>query len=300
MCSWQTGICRRICAGDFAEGEGRKGNMIHKIGLLADVHGNTTALKAVIEDAMLENVTEYWLLGDLMMPGPGSANLFNILKSLNVSVFVKGNWEDCFLDVLAGDVDIDDPTDIYIYLKKPEIEFIQRLPLSMIKHVNGLNIGVSHNLPDKNFGGDLAPDQNQKNFDRLFAGNHCDIAVYAHVHHQMMRYSSEDQLIINPGSIGQPFSKWSKHCSDLRAQYAIIEIDEKGLLQIKFKKIEYDRNEEIQEAKRKCIPYFDLYKELLETGHTHTHDKELLKETNRYYDYKEEVIHFLNGNTTKR
>ncbi|MFT8319150.1 MAG: metallophosphoesterase family protein [Sporolactobacillus sp.] len=276
--------------------------MNHKIALLADVHGNTTALEAVIDDSIHEKVTDYWFLGDLIMPGPGSANLLTLLKKINTSVYVKGNWEDCLLEALAGEVDINDPSDIYITrlvqylcqtLKNSQIEWIKHLPLHMIRTVNGLNISMAHHLPDKNYGKDLESDQLQQNFDRLFAQNDCDIAIYAHVHHQMMRYSSEDQLIINPGSVGQPYFKWAKHRADLRAQYAILEIDEKGLVQIKFKKVGYDVNKELQEAKDREIPYFALYKEKLETGITHTHDKELLAKINQRYGYDQDVITFL-------
>ncbi|SFG33898.1 metallophosphoesterase family protein [Sporolactobacillus nakayamae] len=276
--------------------------MNHKIALFADVHGNITALKAVIEDSIQEKVTDYWFLGDLFMPGPGSSDLLALLKSINVSAYVKGNWEDCLLEALAGEVDLNDPSDIYVTrlvqyqcetLKNAQIEMIKRLPLHTTKTVNGLNISIAHNLPDKNYGGDLAPDQTQQNFDHLFTQSHCDVAIYAHVHHQMLRYSSDDQLIINPGSVGQPYFKWAKHRADRRAQYAILEIDEQGVAQINFRKVGYDVNKELQEAKRKNIPYLTLYKEQLETGKTHTHDKAFLKEINQRYDFAQDVREFL-------
>jgi predicted phosphodiesterase len=274
----------------------------HKIALLADVHGNTTALEAVIEDSIREKVTDYWFLGDLFMPGSGSANLLTLLKKINTSVYVKGNWEDCLLEALAGEVDLNDPSDIYITklvqyqcqnLKNSEIELIKQLPIHTTKTINGLSISIAHNLPDKNYGADLAPDQAQQNFDRLFTQSQCDIAIYAHVHHQMFRYSSDDQLIINPGSVGQPYFKWAKHRADLRAQYAILEIDEQGMAQVNFRKVGYDVNKELREAKRHTIPYFTLYKEQLETGKTHTHDKDFLKEINQRYGYAKDVREFL-------
>ena len=42
-----------------------------KIALLSDIHGNTTALEAVLADARQLGVDEYWLLGDILMPGTG-------------------------------------------------------------------------------------------------------------------------------------------------------------------------------------------------------------------------------------
>ncbi|HDR7850211.1 TPA: metallophosphoesterase family protein [Bacillus toyonensis] len=275
--------------------------MKHKIAVLADVHGNATALKAVIEDSLKEGVTDYWFLGDLIMPGPGSNDLFEMLDSVNVDTYVQGNWEDSFLDVLNKNIDIDNATDIYVSrlvqyqcenLDKNYINHIKNLPLHITKQVNDLSISISHNLQNKNYGGDLWPTNNQEQFDRLFDCDY-DIAIYAHTHHQLLRYSSNDQLIINPGTVGQPFYKWNKLNSDLRAQYAILEIDEAGITDVRFKKVFYDVEKEYKNATNKNLPYIDLYRELLETRKTHTHDIELLQEINDKYNYKNEVIKFI-------
>ncbi|PHG16193.1 metallophosphatase family protein [Bacillus toyonensis] len=275
--------------------------MKHKIAVLADVHGNATALKAVIEDSLKEGVTDYWFLGDLIMPGPGSNDLFEMLDSVNVDTYVQGNWEDSFLDVLNKNIDIDNATDIYVSrlvqyqcenLDKNYINHIKNLPLHITKQVNDLSISISHNLQNKNYGGDLWPTNNQEQFDRLFDCDY-DIAIYAHTHHQLLRYSSNDQLIINPGTVGQPFYKWNKLNSDLRAQYAILEIDEAGITDVRFKKVFCDVEKEYKNATNKNLPYIDLYRELLETGKTHTHDIELLQEINDKYNYKNEVIKFI-------
>ncbi|MGK9485219.1 metallophosphoesterase family protein [Bacillus tropicus] len=275
--------------------------MKHKIALLADVHGNATALKAVIEDSMKEDVTDYWFLGDLIMPGPGSNDLFKMLESINVDTYVQGNWEDSFLDVLNKNIDIDNATDIYVSrlvqyqcenLDENYIKHIKNLPLQIIKQVNDLSISISHNLQNKNYGGDLWPTNNQEQFDWLFDREY-DIAIYAHTHHQLLRYSSNDQLIINPGTVGQPFYKWNKLNSDLRAQYAILEIDEAGIAEVRFKKVSYDVEKELKNAISENLPYIDLYRELLETGKTHTHDIELLQEINDKYNYNDDVIKFI-------
>ncbi|MGP2420606.1 metallophosphoesterase family protein [Bacillus sp. FH] len=275
--------------------------MKHKIALLADVHGNATALQTVIEDSMKEDVTDYWFLGDLIMPGSGSNDLFKMLESINVDTYVQGNWEDSFLDVLNKNIDIDNATDIYVSrlvqyqcenLDENYIKHIKNLPLQIIKQVNDLSISISHNLQNKNYGGDLWPTNNQEQFDRLFDREY-DIAIYAHTHHQLLRYSSNDQLIINPGTVGQPFYKWNKLNSDLRAQYAILEIDEAGIAEVRFKKVSYDVEKELKNAISKNLPYIDLYRELLETGKNHTHDIELLREINDKYNYNDDVIKFI-------
>ncbi|PGP67152.1 metallophosphatase family protein, partial [Bacillus cereus] len=208
---------------------------------------------------------------------------------------------DSFLEVLNKNIDIDNVTDIYVSrlvqyqcenLDENYIKHVKNLPLHITKQVNDLSISISHNLQNKNYGGDLWPTNNQEQFDRLFDCDY-DIAIYAHTHHQLLRYSSNDQLIINPGTVGQPFYKWNKLNSDLRAQYAILEIDEAGITDVRFKKVFYDVEKEYKNAMNKNLPYIDLYRELLETGKTHTHDIELLQEINDKYNYKDEVIKFI-------
>ena len=43
--------------------------MNNRIAILSDIHGDTTALKAVIADARALGATEYWLLGTFCFRG---------------------------------------------------------------------------------------------------------------------------------------------------------------------------------------------------------------------------------------
>lgn len=65
-----------------------------KIALLSDIHGNTTALEAVLADAQQLGVDEYWLLGDILMPGTGRRRILDLLDQLPITARVLGNWED--------------------------------------------------------------------------------------------------------------------------------------------------------------------------------------------------------------
>ncbi len=51
--------------------------MNHRIAILSDIHGDTTALEAVIADARALGATEYWILGDILLPGPGREDLLS-------------------------------------------------------------------------------------------------------------------------------------------------------------------------------------------------------------------------------
>lgn len=129
-------------------------------------------------------------------------------------------------------------------------------------------------------------------FDQLVE-NQVDISIYAHVHHQMLRYGSQDQLIINPGSIGQAFNGWKNFKHDQRAHYAILEINEVGNIDFDFRRITYNVKKELQRSKEINLPFFELYQELLETGITYTHDRQLLEEIISSNGYREILKDFL-------
>ena len=258
-----------------------------KIALLSDIHGNTTALEAVLEDAKRAGVEEYWLLGDVLMPGTGRRHLLNLLEELPITVQILGNWEDSLWRAMKGMLDPSRASHRYLMrhcqyileeIRPEEIEAMQSLPMQVHRKVSGLRVGITHHLPDKNWGRELIHIGDQKDFDRLVTNPPCDIAVYGHIHQQFFRYGSGGELILNPGSIGQPFFLQANLRKDLRAMYAILEFDESGLKDVDFRRVSYDIEKELQLAKDLKLPYFQVYYESLVNGIHHTHNHDLLHE----------------------
>ena len=48
---------------------------MERIALLADIHGNSTALKAVLKDCRQNHIQKFILLGDLFTKGPDPAGV---------------------------------------------------------------------------------------------------------------------------------------------------------------------------------------------------------------------------------
>lgn len=258
-----------------------------KIALLSDIHGNTTALEAVLADAKRAGVEEYWLLGDVLMPGTGRRHLLNLLEELPITVQILGNWEDSLWRAMKGLLDPSRASHRYLMrlcqyileeIRPEEIESMQSLPMQVHREVSGLRVGITHHLPDKNWGRELIHIGDQKDFDCLVTNPPCDIAVYGHIHQQFFRYGSGGELILNPGSIGQPFFLQANLRKDLRAMYAILEFDDRGLKDVDFRRVTYDIERELQLAKDMKLPYFQVYYESLVNGIHHTHNHELLHE----------------------
>ncbi|KHD44072.1 metallophosphoesterase family protein [Streptococcus hongkongensis] len=275
--------------------------MTKKIALISDIHGNLTALEEVILDAKKHGVSDFWLLGDFILPGHGDKDLLDLIVSLPNTIFIRGNWDDSFIEAIEGKYDLDHPTNIYLmklsrYLKnrvtKSEIEFLKTLPDHKIIEAEGLKFIVMHNFPDKNWGGELAHNAKQENFDNLFAANNCDVVIYGHIHMQVLRYGKDGQLIINPGSVGSPYNLLDEFKKDLRAHYAILDIDDFGITPI-FRKIPYSIEQELNRAKEKGLPFLKLYEKLIRLGISSTHDSEALEEIIEKESYLSDVNDFL-------
>ena len=258
-----------------------------KIAVLSDIHGNTTALEAVLADARAAEVDEYWLLGDILMPGTGRRRILDLLASLPITARVLGNWENGLWLGLHRKLDSTKVSHRYLLrqsqyileeISPKEIEELHDQPMQVHRQFGDLTVGITHHLPDKNWGRELIHTGKQEDFDRLVTEPYASIAVYGHIHQQFLRYGSDGQLILNPGSIGQPFFLDVKLRKDLRAQYMILEFDEAGLSDVDFRRVDYDVEAELQLAKDLKLPYFQVYYESLVNGIHHTHNQELLYE----------------------
>ncbi|MCH4008272.1 metallophosphoesterase family protein [Companilactobacillus sp.] len=278
--------------------------MDHRIAILSDIHGNVTALDTVLKQLQTENITEYWFLGDLLTPGPGVNDIFDRLNNLNLTAFIRGNWDDIVIHIMHDNEKyLDFDNDGYIHVARmveylsdtmtvANYQQLKNAPTYKNLTINGLNLQLSHNFTFKNSGHELLPYEIQGNFDELVENNSVDMAFYGHTHHQVMRTTSEDQMIINPGSIGEPYTRWQKFSDDLRAEYAILDIDSSGYSNVSFKRASYDVKAELDLAKQLQLPYIELYDYLLHTGKASTHDLDSLKKYNQQYGYREDVINY--------
>ena len=270
--------------------------MNHRIAILSDIHGDTRAMEAVIADARALGATEYWLLGDILLPGPGREDLFDLLDAIPITLAVRGNWDDCVLEALDGEYGLEDPQEIQLlrltqYVMKgldpKRIDWLRSLPLVEKKEVNGIRFSLTHNLPEKNYGGDLRPANRTENFDQLL-DDQTDMAIYGHVHKQLLRYGNQGQQILNPGSIGMPYFDWEQ-LQNHRAQYALIDVEEDGVTNLQFRKVAYDYEAELQDAKDKGLPFIEMYEELRREDNYRGHNSELLASLNEKYNYAKEV-----------
>lgn len=273
----------------------------HKIAVLADIHGNYTALKAVVADAKRHKATDFWFLGDVLLPGPGSTDILALLADLGITTWPRGNWEDLLVNGHAKNLDVTDPQRLYFtrhamyqdrFLDAATYQRLADMPMTVTHHIGGLTFRLSHNLPDKNYGQELIPTEQQANFDRLLTPE-VDVALYGHTHRQLMRYGSDGQLIVNPGTVGMAFTNPGKVQHDLRAMYALITVAGSRVTNVDLRKVEYDKDAELERARARKLPYFDLYSDQILAGVGYTHNRPVLAAYAGAHGYVAEVARYV-------
>lgn len=280
-----------------------------KIAVFSDVHGNVHAFRAMVADAKQQGFDDSWFVGDLLMPGPGVNEILDLLDQMKPSVIVRGNWDDLVVNGIRGKIDLDRPSHVYFarlaqyvagHLSKEQVDTIASWPLHQTVKAGGFVFGLSHNLPDLNMGQALFPTNPSSNFDQLFGKEQPDVAIYAHVHHALLRYASDERAVLNPGSVGEPFNGWDRLQKDTCAHYLMMTVDDQGIAELDFRHVPYDRHAEYELAKQAGIPYLYLYHRTLQSGRVDTHNQELVDEQNRKYGYADQYREYCRQLTHKK
>jgi putative phosphoesterase len=217
---------------------------VKRIGVISDVHGNLLALEAVLAELEQEELDGLVCLGDVAV-GPQPAQALARVLELGCPV-VKGNWDEWFSDGIP-------PAEDEIGRKLVEIgEFwTAQLSAGELEVLRGfaptveLELGEEtafcfHGSPSSNMEGIYSVTPN----DTLaqYLGDTADRAVLlcGHTHLQMLR-RLDHSLIVNPGSVGLPFSDWAPHTIRIApwAEYGILACNG-GRLSVDLRRTAYD------------------------------------------------------------
>ncbi|GEL08396.1 metallophosphoesterase family protein [Salisediminibacterium halotolerans] len=211
-----------------------------KIALLSDIHGNDTALEAVLEDISKQGVTHTAVLGDIAYRGPDPKKCIEYVRELHGKV-IKGNADEWIVrGVQAGEVPehalaLMQKERLWAYnqLHDDDIEYLNNLPMTLeIPIANDTQLFGFHAVPDNLFE-NISNEAGNQAFSRFTDANpRADYFVYGHIHLPFYR-SVNGQSIINLGSVGLPFN------GDTRASYVIIERDQDNV-HVQFRRVSYD------------------------------------------------------------
>lgn len=198
-----------------------------KLGIIADVHGNDVALRAVLKDAERLGVDRWWALGDLVLFCPRPAEVLELLLGLPCIAMLRGNTDRYVLTSeqpaphataadAARSVDLveryaamaagtawtrgvlDQAGLLDVLISLPE-QLRLRLP-------SGTSVLGVHASPRADDGPGIAPHIADEELGALLAESSADVVIGGHTHVATDRAVGGIRAL-NPGSAGLPRTK---------------------------------------------------------------------------------------------
>jgi putative phosphoesterase len=180
-----------------------------RIGLLADIHGNAHALKAVLKSAREKNVNKLLCCGDYIGYYYEPDKIIPLLDSWDWEG-VGGNHEAMLYDWLNNKnkkkINAKYGLGISIAAEKLEYETVVRyyeMPNTKKLDIDNYKILLCHGSPwDRDIY--IYPDADKDVVNKMFEYDpDFDVLVYGHTHYPVI-WGKNKKKIINPGSVGQP------------------------------------------------------------------------------------------------
>jgi predicted phosphodiesterase len=195
-----------------------------KLGVIADIHGNEVALRAVLEDATRHQVDRWWVLGDLVLFGPRPAEVLDLLRDLPGVSMLRGNTDRYVLTGeqpaphataadAAGHIDL---VERYAAMaagigwtrgvldQAGTLEHLATLPAQLrLQFPGGATVVGVHASPAADDGPGIDPYLPDGQLRSLLAGCGADVVVGGHTHYQVDRLVGSIRAL-NPGSTGLP------------------------------------------------------------------------------------------------
>ncbi|NOH02228.1 MAG: metallophosphoesterase family protein [Chloroflexi bacterium] len=180
-----------------------------RIAFISDIHGNFTALEAVLADIKQQRVDQIICLGDTVTLGPQPREVLDTLRELG-TVNIQGNHDAAILEPeKAGEYEITDYLVPDLYwgrerLTRDDLNFIQSFAATHeIEFSRKIKLLAFHGSPRSTTDLILATTPPEQ-LDEYFKGHSATIFIGGHSHIQMHRRHG-NLLILNSGSVGNAF-----------------------------------------------------------------------------------------------
>jgi predicted phosphodiesterase len=230
-----------------------------RVGFISDIHGNLLALEAVLADLERHDFDQLVCLGDICF-GPQVEECLARVRELDCPV-ILGNW-DCWS--IEGMPRADDPVGMMLYeigdwwaerLSAADRQFVRSFqPTLELDLDDGLRMLCFHGSP-RSFSDWIFATTSDDDLERMFEGREAAVLVGGHTHLQLIRRFGA-AVIVNPGSVGQPFYQWwPKTIRVARwAEYGVIGVED-GRLEIDLRRVPFDVDALLEVFRESGMPH---------------------------------------------
>ncbi|WP_281886011.1 metallophosphoesterase [Paenibacillus sp. YYML68] len=250
---------------------------MEQIALISDIHGNMTALEAVLEDIHARGARSIICLGDLVGKGPQPAEAVDRIRHVCEHV-VKGNWDEG----ISKPQDKEAGIWTQERLSAEQLHYLSSLPFSIdlwlsgrrVRLVHASAVSVYHRVLRKS-----PKAEKQRMFDNtaetggfLSTDLTPNVVAYGDIHVPYMRTlrtEREDGLmLLNIGSVGAPYDGLP-HASYMLLQ-GVRDSEQPAPFGVQWVRVPYDVERAIAIAEAAGLPQLERYRKEQRSGREHS------------------------------
>lgn len=239
-----------------------------RIGLIADVHGNLTALETVLAHLERDRIDQLVCLGDVAALGPQPGAVIARLRDLGCPC-VLGNT-DAWL-IPAPPLAAEPATTVPVValtrwcaeqLSPVDLDYVRALPLTAEIPLDAGHTLLAFHASPRSLDGVIAATTPAGELAAMLTGQEAVVFAGGHTHVQLLRRCGQVR-VVNPGSVGLPGV--GPGGPDLPvndrvgwAEYAVIETSDRELT-IAFRRVRLDVDRMIALAAASGMPHLDWW-----------------------------------------
>lgn len=238
---------------------------LDQIALISDVHGNLTALEAVLRDIDMRGIERIINLGDFVGKGPRGAEVVDRCDK-ECGVNIRGNWDD-FLHRIGED---GSPEMRWWRdeVRPDQLEWLRTLPLSHDLVMSGRRIRLFH-ASARSPHHRMLDKHTHEEFEEMFvntamtgSGRVPTVVGYGDIHRAYIKTAPE-RMLFNVGSVGNPLDEPVPSYAILEG---VLDDEESAPFGIQFVRVPYDIEAEIAAAVDLRMPALQAYATELRTA----------------------------------
>jgi putative phosphoesterase len=220
--------------------------------VIADIHGNLPALRAVLEDIRARGIDRVVSLGDIVSFGPHPAACVEEIAELSGAVCLRGNHDRTIASGSLADAAFREawPAGFVANeewtrsrLDAHHLRVLQGWPTTAVLRYPAVELTVCHATlaSDEYLLWPTAPEE-----ELVAVMGTGGVRGCGHVHIQYTRRAA-DTLYFNPGSVGFPFD------GDWRAAYAVVTAGASP--RVEAVRVEYPRDQTLRDLEALAVPW---------------------------------------------
>jgi predicted phosphodiesterase len=233
---------------------------LDRVALISDIHGNLTALEAVLSDIDARGISRIFNLGDYVGKGPRGREVIEMCRQ-RCEVNILGNWDD-FLPDPSREYDSPGLRWWLDQLGPGQGEWLRALPFNHDFAMSGRRVRLFH-ASETTVHRRVRFDHDEAEFLGMFTNTEAtgfgpvpDVVGYGDTHDAFYEVDLERRTLFNTGSVGNSMG-------DPTPVYAIIEgvmdSEDPAPFSIQFVRVPYDWRAELAYAESVGMPELEAY-----------------------------------------